>query len=405
LADAESDFNAMLDLARAIEDSAYECAALNALANPFFTMNAPQRGDELSRTEKALQIAEQTGDQALRAEAIVNLALRHSVVGEPGIAKSMFEAAIPLARSAGHHRALLSTLTYRGVGHFFQTEFREAEGMLREASELASRLRDGVLLRTALFFLGWTQASLGRMSEALATLDEVFEMAQRNGDRHFLSRVPKRTRWIHWELQGFPYTIQHSQAGAEITVRNRSEEVTDSPINLIHLMYETGPSGNQEKASTEMEEWHFSGVRFQAGAAESALSQGDLKRAEEQAHALLDNCLRHGPPKYLAVAHKILAEIAMGHGDLANAEQELTAALEPLRTNPAPLIAWKTYATLGRLQQLKNDPQSARDAYGCAAEIVQKIASSVDDEQLRSTFLNAPAVQEVLRGRLCATTE
>jgi serine/threonine protein kinase/tetratricopeptide (TPR) repeat protein len=400
LADAENDFNVMLDLARAIEDPAYECMALNALANPFFTMNVPQRADEMSRAEKALQVAEQTGNPALRAEAIVNLALRHSVVGEPAIAKSLFEAAIPLARSSGHDRALLSTLTYRGVGHFFQTEFREAEEMLSEASELASRLRDGVILRTALFFLGWTQASLGRMSDALATLQDVFEMAERNGDRHFLSRAQKRIRWIHWELQGFPDIMQHSQVSTETTVRSRRDEVTGSPINLIHIMYETEPSDDQEKAPSEMKEWHFSGVRVQAGAAESALSQGDLNNAEKQAQALLDNSLRHGPPKYLAVAHKILGETAMARGDLATAEQELNAALEPFRTNPAPLVAWKTYAALGRLHRLKNDAQAAREAYGCAAEIVRKIASNVDDEQLRSTFLNAPAVQEVLGGSL-----
>jgi hypothetical protein len=113
---------------------------------------------------------------------------------------------------------------------------------------------------------------------------------------------------------------------------------------------------------------------------------------------LLDNSLRHGPPKYLIVAHKILAEIAMARGDLATAERELNAALEPLRTNPAPLIAWKTYATLGRLHRLKNDPQAAREAWAMAAEIVRKIASTVDDDELRSTFLKAPAVQEVLSG-------
>jgi serine/threonine protein kinase/tetratricopeptide (TPR) repeat protein len=400
LADAENDFIAMLDLARSIEDPAYECMALNALANPFFTMNEPQRADEVSRAEKALEAAELARDPALQAEAIVNLALRHAVMGEPAIAKSLFDAAMPLARSSGNDRALLSTLTYRGVGHFFQTEYREAEEMLSEASQLASRLRDGVILRTSLFFLGWTQASSGRMSDALATLQNVFEMAERNGDRNFVLRAQRRIRWIHWELQGFPQTVQYSQAGTESMVGSRPDEVAASPLSLIHIMYETEPSGDQKQTAAEIKEWHFSGVRVQAGRAESALSQGDIERAEEQARALLENSLRHGPPKYLAVAHKILAETAMARGDLANAEQELAAALEPFRTNPAPLVAWKTYAALGRLHRLKNDPPAAREAYGCAAEIVRKIASSVDDEQLRSTFLNAPTVQEVLSGSL-----
>ncbi|HYL35805.1 MAG TPA: protein kinase [Bryobacteraceae bacterium] len=396
MAEAESDFNAMLERARASHEPVHECTALNALANPFFTTTAQPRLDQMRRAEEALQAAERAGDPALRAEAMVNLALRHSVVGEPLVAKDLFEAAIPLARSSGTNQALLATLTYRGVGHFFQTEFREAEEKLTEASQLAARLRDGVMLRTALFFLAWTKASLGCIGDAMATLGELLEMAKLNGDTHFLSRVPKRVRWIKWELQGFPHTTPFRQPGQ---MERGSAAVDDprSPINLIHLMFESDPSGEHEKDLAEFKEWRFSGVRIQASEAEEALAQGDLELASGQARALLENCTRHGPPKYLAVAHKILAEIAMARGDLVEAERELAGALEPLRTNSAPLVAWKTYATLGRLQRMKNDSRAARAAFRHAAEIVRQIAASVDDEQLRSTFLNAATVQDVLQ--------
>jgi predicted ATPase len=168
LDEAEGDFLGVAERARANGDLAAECRALNELANPFLTVKSAQADEVAARAEKALRIAEQTGDPALRAVAMVNLALRRSVLGEPELAKALFEAAVPIAKSAGDAQALLTTLTYRGVGHFFQTEFGEAERMLTEASGLASRLRNGMMLRTALFFLGWTQGSLGRISEALA---------------------------------------------------------------------------------------------------------------------------------------------------------------------------------------------------------------------------------------------
>ena len=335
--------------------------------------SASHQPDKMNRAEKALQIAEQTGNTALRADAMVNLALMHTVLGEPAVAKSLFEAAIPIARSAEHPEALLRALTKRGVGHFFQTEFQQAEEMLTEATHLASRLRDGIMLRTGLFFLGWTRASLGHISGALATLNELLEMARRNGDTNFLSRVPKRIAWIHRELQDFPHTISHDQPSTESTRANHSEEAGA-----------LSPS--------------FSGARPQARAAENWLARGDLERATEEADLLLSNSTQHGPPKYVGVAHKILAEIAMARGDLARAETEITAALEPFQTRPAPLITWKIYSTLGRLHLLKNDAPDARDAFAKGADIIQKIASTISDERLRSTFLNAPAVQEVLRG-------
>jgi len=374
LAEAENDFLGVLDRARATGDAVHECMALNALANPFLSVSSPQ-ADKMDRAEKALQIAEQTGNLVLRAQAMVNLALMHTVLGEPAVAKSLFEAAIPIARAVEHPEALLRALTYRGVGHFFQTEFQEAEEMLTEASHLASRLRDGVMLRTALFFLGWTRASLGDISDALATLNELLEMARRNGDTSFLSRVPKRIAWIHRELQDFSHTISQDQTGAETTSATRSE------------VAEAIPGG-------------FSGVRSQARAAEYWLSQADLDRATEEAGSLLTNSTQHGPPKYVGIAHKILAEIAMARGDLARAQAELAAALEPFRTRPAPLVTWKIYSTLGKLHVLKNDAHAAREAFAQSAHIIQKIASTITDEQLRSTFLSAPAVQEVLRGSL-----
>jgi tetratricopeptide (TPR) repeat protein len=305
----------------------------------------------------------------------VNLALMQSVVGEPAVAKAAFEAAVPIARAAEHPPALLKTLTYRGVGHFFQTEYQQAEEMLTEASDLASRLRDGSMLRTTMFFLGWTQANLGHISDALATLNALLEMARRNGDKHFLSRVPRRIAWIHQELQDFAHTMSQDRTGAE-------------PRRDI-------PSGEVEAPLPR-----FSGVRTQAGTAEHWLSQGDLERATEEARTLLANSTQHGPPKYVGIAHKILAEIAMIRGDLATAEAELAAALEPFRTHPAPLVTWKIYASLGRLHLLKNDAQAAREGFAQGADIIQQIASTITDERFRSTFLNAHAVQEVLRGSL-----
>jgi len=41
------------------------------------------------------------------------------------------------------------------------------------------------------------------MSEALKTLNEAVEMARRNGDRFWVSRLPNCIGWIYRELQDF----------------------------------------------------------------------------------------------------------------------------------------------------------------------------------------------------------
>ena len=258
------------------------------------------------------------------------------------------------------------------------------------------------MLPTALFFLGMTRANLGHISNAVSTLNEALKMAQRNADAIHLVRVPNGIRWIYREVQNFNVVPMDRDLQPEASIPHGSPQ---SQIDLIHevtrssQLEETREHKREAEAIYDRNPWmafHFSGVRVQAGAAEYSLSQGDLDTAAERARELLENSTRHGPPKYVVVAHKLLAEIAMARNELPLAERELSAAVEVFRTHPAPLTEWKTYATFGRLHVLMQRPEAARQAFSRAVEIVQRIASTIDDEGLRTTFQDSPAVQEIL---------
>ena len=75
----------------------------------------------------------------------------------------------------------------------------------------------------------------------------------------------------------------------------------------------------------------------------------------------------------------------------------MNAALDLLQRYPAPLAAWKTYLALGRLRLRAGNLSSAREAFDEAARIICMIAANVDNQTLRSTFLESPAVRDVLR--------
>jgi tetratricopeptide (TPR) repeat protein len=104
--------------------------------------------------------------------------------------------------------------------------------------------------------------------------------------------------------------------------------------------------------------------------------------------------------KYIAVGRKLLGEVASACGNLQEAEEQLRAAVNEIREYPAPLVAWKTYAALGRLHLKKGESAHAKEAFAQAGIVVRQIASNVDDEALRSTFLNSAAVREVLADHL-----
>ena len=102
--------------------------------------------------------------------------------------------------------------------------------------------------------------------------------------------------------------------------------------------------------------------------------------------------------KYIAVAHKLMAQIAIVDGSHDEAESEFAAALEELQKYPAPVVTWRTYAELGRLKSSLGNLSAASKAFAQSAGIVNGIATNIADVTLRETFLNSDAVLEVMRG-------
>ena len=310
------------------------------------------------------------------------------------------------ARTLSHKPALVGGLTWRACLHFFQSEYELAVAAAIEAQRLASELRDGFLLVTSLFFLGLSQGNQGKMSAALATLNKAMEKAQRNGDLFWYPRMPNCLGWLHRELQDFDGARKYDEQGIEVS---RQHHVLEAEANSwINLGIDYTHAGDGEKTVSAFHEvkdifardawfrWRYN-IRLQAATAEHWLRQGDLEKAREFALRLHETASEHGVPKYIGVAHKLMGEVEIAKGNLAEAEKHFDAALEELRKFPAPLVAWKTYAELGRLKTQSGDSSSARAAFGQAAEIVNSMAANISEESLRATFLNSTVVSEVLR--------
>jgi serine/threonine protein kinase/tetratricopeptide (TPR) repeat protein len=402
---AVSDFTKMLEHARQLNSLDLQSAALNALTTTLFFSHRLKETAE--RAGEALAVAELAHNQTLRVETMCLIALKHLCYGELQEAKTVLDEIMTTARALDHHPALLTALTWRGCLYFFQSEYETAIKLETEAIGLASELRDGFLLLTSFFFLGLSQGNLGRMSAALATLHEAIEKARRNGDLFWYPRMPNCIGWLHRELQDFEGAHKYDQQGIEVA---REHHVLEAEANsLINLGIDYTQAGDLEKTRSAFEEvreiferdawfrWRYS-IRLQAATAEHWLREKDLERASECARQLLDAATQYEVHKYIAVAHRVMAQVAIARGELAEGERQFGAALSELSDYPAPLVAWKTYAELGRLKSRLGDSYSACEAFVQAAEIVHAIAANVTDEELHTTFLTSEAVREVLNG-------
>jgi len=406
--DAAADFTLMREAAIRVGDTALEYTALSGLCNAlFFTL----RLEEMAvRAHEALGVAARSGSPQLQAEALVHVAQVVEAEGRLSDSLPLFDAIIEESRLMDHEPSLLSALAYRGLAHYWQSEYALAEETFVEAAALAERLREGYLGSACRMHVGLARANQGRLGAARAVFDETIEMARRNGDRVWLPRLVTQLGWIHRELHDFDGAREHDEEGLRLA---REQDVAIAPAteSLLSLCVDYARAGRGDEAQRVIEElekirntsrgawfgWVHE-LRMQSVVAEHWLLRSDVARAREHAHLLRQAAEGVGARSYVAAAHRILALAALEEEQLGTAREAAEAALLALAPCRAPLEAWKVHATHAQVLARAGERAAALAAYREAEALVRTIAAGVFDDALRQGFLTCPAVLAVLGG-------
>ncbi len=406
LKEAGEDYRAMREVCRAAGDAEGECRALVGIC--LVAQNARDVPGMEQYNPEARALAEQIGNQVLLAEVDNAWAVYQMVSGELAASEAAFERAIPVARSLKNRPALVIGLTYSGIMHFWRSDYATAERVQMEASQLAAEARDGFHLPLALSYLGLTLANRGRISEAMESMQEALDLAKRNNNAIALSRVPNGIGWVSREMGDLATAIEFNEGCVEVSRRTKAAEGEANA--LLNLVYDYLMAGEPRKSELALERilplyererwnrWRFYGIRHNAAQAEYWLARRKLDRAEEYARALLTNAEQNSVAKYIAVARRLLGEIAAVSGDTMTAEEELTRSLEPFATHPMPLIEWRNHVALGRLLAARKRPGAAGEAFKRAETLVRELAGNISDRAQRKVFLEMDAVREVVAG-------
>lgn len=95
-------------------------------------------------------------------------------------------------------------------------------------------------------------------------------------------------------------------------------------------------------------------------------------------------------------ATRAQAVLATAQGRYEGAQACLQEASALARELNLPGELWQTEAALGRLYVICEKPKQAVQAFARASDILETLAGTVTDEELRSHFLRAPQVQQIL---------
>lgn len=142
---------------------------------------------------------------------------------------------------------------------------------------------------------------------------------------------------------------------------------------------------------------------FYCNTGEYWLAAGDLLRAREQATRLYEIAKPPQERTYLALAHRLLATIAMAQGDLIEAELQLARALPIVEHSDLPLAAWRVYLTASKLYERLENSGKAIDLRNRAERVIEKLASNFDaQDRRRAIFLAGFASSEMGSARQVA---
>ena len=395
---AAKDFTNMLEQARVLDSLELQSTALNALTMSLFFSH---RLEEMEvRAGEALEVAERAGSEKLRIDTSFLIALKHLCYGELKEAKVLLDDVLVTSRKLNHKPGMVSSLTWRACLHFFQSEYEQAITLAKDSLKLAGEVRDGFLMLTSFFFLGLSQGNQGKMSASLATLNEAMDKARRNGDLFWHPRFPNCIGWIYRELYDFESASKYNDEGIEIA---RHHHVLEAEANsLINRGIDFTRDGDRENTAASFHQvadiferdawfrWRYN-IRFEAAMAEHSLQSSDVTKAREHVDRLMATATEHEVHKYIAVAHQLMAKVYIAGGELRAADEHFDAALAELENYPVPLVTWKVHAERAQLKRQLGDADEAQKASARASEIVNYIASNVNDEKLRHQFLHATA--------------
>jgi tetratricopeptide (TPR) repeat protein len=270
---------------------------------------------------------------------------------------------LALSKESKNIWAQVNSIRYLSDGLLDAGAYEEALGLTQHAIALARSLPPTIIFHRLLAALGTIYLALQRGEEARAALEEAETVAKTLDLGPF--RVPALTRLcMHYALAG-QWKEAYRYALKAIALRKSY----DAPLIGLdfYRQYET----------------------------EALLRGGDERQARAEVQRLGEHL---GPYLRFRIPYlRSRALLAAWEGQREQAIGHLRTAAQVAADLGLPGEQWQIQAALGTLYEVGGQPAQARTAFGEAATIIQGLAEGIGDEALRTHFLAAPQIQQVLQ--------
>jgi len=407
LAEAIADFGMMRQMASALGNQQKEGESLFNLATVHYWRGADH---EISMAEQyaqeAVRLAQLTGDQRTVAGSLTSLGLVDQTRGKLQEADRKFEESLLISRQEGYKDFMSTNLGWLGACAGFLGKYERAVATLTDGLAVARDINDGLGELVCLAFLSLAQVHLGNYGAAINTIQECKAKAEALGNPFFFARMPNHLAWIHRLFGDFSRAEALDRESAEL----------GSPVSmpyaeisaLINLGADYLGLGQVERARSHLVEvleriesgeygahkilW---APRLRNTLAEACLAMGDheeaLRYVEEGLSISVASSLQKRMAEGWALRGRILAHL--GKAEAAGADLQRAFALAEKLNSPS--LSYPIAFDLGQWYEVAGQEREAAELYGKAKATVERMAAAMEDEALRSIFLQSAPVQAI----------
>jgi tetratricopeptide (TPR) repeat protein len=267
-------------------------------------------------------------------------------------------------------------------------------------------ITDGLGELVCLAFLSLAQVHLGNYGAAINTIQECKAKAEALGNPFFFARMPNHLGWIHRLFGDFSRAEALDRESAEL---GRPVSMPYAEISaLINLGADYLGLGQVERARSHLVEvldrietgeygahkvlW---APRLRNTLADACLAMGDHKAALRHVDKSLGVAVASSLQKRMAEGWALRGRILAHVGKLEAAGADLQRAFALADKLNCPSTTYPIAFDLGEWYQAAGQERDAAELFGRARAEVERMAAAMEDEGLRSIFLQWAPIQAI----------
>ena len=394
-----------LDLARQLGDRMVESKALWNL----MILNVYRGGDlreAVDAGERSLAIARELDARQQMAFTLNDLWRPYFAIGGVGTSLARLEEARALWRELGNLPMLSENLASSASVTRLAGNDRDALALAEEAHGIAQDIGNLWGRAYGLMNIYGIYLDRGELGKAMATMRECIAVAEPAG--FIPPQVSTRADLasVHAYLGDLDGAHELLRVALDLARENQQIALpwvmcTESELNLLagELDQAEAAVGRSQVEQLPEPLRTAGSIRVALVRGRIALARGEQLRAVEIADAILDR-LRRREIRHLAANALLLKGRSLASAGKADeAKRVLGEARSESERSEYRLVLWEILRELSEIVDVHGNAEAARELRGEARRLVERIAESVDEEQLRSSFLDRPDVRLVLSGQ------